>query len=206
MLFESGGMRESYSSGIANVLMQYGLFFDYVSGISAGSSTTVNYLSRDIIRTKHSFVDDVNDPDFGGIRTFMQGKGFFSAEYIYEIAGQSDGTIPFDFETFERNPAECVIGAFNADTGEMRYWDKSQLDSLEKMMRVVRASSTLPVIMPAINIEGHTYVDGGLQDSIPLAEAQRRGYEKFFVVATRPRDYRKSEPTPMNLYAARMLV
>ena len=79
LIFEGGGMRASYSSAMANVLLENGIFFDNVYGLSAGASNTVNYVSRDIDRTKRSFVDFVEDPDFGGINTLLQHKGFFHA-------------------------------------------------------------------------------------------------------------------------------
>lgn len=76
LIFEGGGMRASFTSGIVNTLLENELYFNYIAGISAGSSCTLNYLSRDKKRTKASFVDFVKDPEFGGWRTFLRGKGF----------------------------------------------------------------------------------------------------------------------------------
>ncbi len=84
LIFEGGGMRASYTAGILNNLLENEIYFDYVAGISAGSSHSVNYLSRDIERAKRSFVDLVMDPQFGGWRSFFTGEGYFRAQYIYE--------------------------------------------------------------------------------------------------------------------------
>ena len=70
LIIEGGGMRASYTAGAMATLLQRGINFGRVYGISAGSSHAVNYLSRDIPRTKASFVDLVDDPDFGGIGLF----------------------------------------------------------------------------------------------------------------------------------------
>ena len=71
LIFEGGGMRASYTSGILNNLLEQNLYFDYVTGISAGSSNAVNYLSRDTERARKSFVDLVKDPNFGGWGKFI---------------------------------------------------------------------------------------------------------------------------------------
>ena len=40
LAFEGGGYRETFSAGIATVLMDVGIRFGYVCGVSAGSSNT----------------------------------------------------------------------------------------------------------------------------------------------------------------------
>ncbi len=50
LIFEGGGMRASYTAGVVNTLLENELYFDFVAGISAGASHSVNYLSRDPIK------------------------------------------------------------------------------------------------------------------------------------------------------------
>ena len=52
LIFEGGGMRAAFSCGISNTLLENGIYFDYVVGLSAGSSMTVNYIAMDKVRTK----------------------------------------------------------------------------------------------------------------------------------------------------------
>ena len=196
LIFEGGGMRASYTCAVANVLIENEIFFDNVYGLSAGASNTVNYVSRDTDRIRRSFVELVNDPNFGGVDTFLQHKGYFSADYIYREAGMPGAFLPFDFETFCANPAKVTIESFNRDTGESVYWTKDDMPELEDLMVRVRASSTLPIVMPAPKIDGQHYYDGGLGEGAGflLPRAQRDGFEKFFIIRTRPKDYRKQIP------------
>ncbi|NLW14119.1 MAG: patatin family protein, partial [Trueperella sp.] len=94
------------------------------------------------------------------------------------------------------NPADVRIGSFNSVTGETRYWTKADLDEPAKLMRAVRASSTMPVIMPPTEIRGELHVDGAIGESggIPLDAAEEAGFERFVIVLTQPRDYVKSRP------------
>ena len=200
LIFEGGGMRASYTAAVVVTLLEQQLYFSKVYGISAGSSHVVNYASRDIPRAKASFVDLVNDPKFGGMKTFLQGKGFFNAHYLYEgnvenLVGTGD-VFEFDLDAFLSNPAEVHIEGFDWDTGETIAWTKKDMQTLRDIMLRVRASSTMPIFMPPVTFGGRTYMDGGMGSSwgILLDAARRDGFKRFFVVRTQPRGYRKKEP------------
>lgn len=199
LVFEGGGMRNAYTAAVVSELLAEGLFFDHVSGISAGSSHVCNYVSRDAARSHGTFVDIVDDPEFGGLSHFRKGEGLFHAEYIYERIAEPEGTMPFDIDTFVANPATTRVGAFNASRGEMRWFGKEDMSTLETLGPAVRASSTLPILMPPVIIDGDTYVDGALgpNGGVPLDAPMRDGYSKFLVVATRPRNYVKGAMRPV---------
>lgn len=199
LMFEGGGMRASYTSAMAVTLIEQRIDFDFVCGLSAGASNTVNYLSGDAARTRRSFVDLVREPQFGDWRTFVRGKGLFSAEWIYQEAGRPGGALPFDMDAFLRNPAELAIQAFDRDSGETVVWHKGDMPELDDVTVRVRASSTLPVAMPPVVIDGRTYYDGGLGrgGGIPLQLALDAGYTRVFAVLTRPRGFRKGAPNAM---------
>lgn len=192
LIFEGGGMRASYTAGILNVLLENQIYFDYVAGISAGSSHCANYLSRDTLRAKRSFVDLVLDPKFGGWKTFVQGKGYFSAQYIYEETSYPEASLPFDFNTFMANPAKLRIGAFDCSEGELVYFSKDDIQTMQDLMKIVRASSSLPIFMPPTYFRDHCYVDGGICGGIALDIARKDGMKKFFVILTREKGYRKN--------------
>ena len=197
LIFEGGGMRASYTAGVVTTLLERELSFPKVYGISAGASHTVNYVSRDIERSRASFTDLVRDPEFGGVDSFLSGRGFFNAHHLYEgiaedLAG-TDEVMAFDFETFLANKAEVHIEGFDWETGETVAWTKADMPTMRDMMLRVRASSTMPLFMPPTTIDGRTYMDGGMGTSwgICLDAARRDGFERFFIVRTQPRGYRK---------------
>ena len=195
LVFEGGGMRAAHTSAVVQELIANELWFDWVGGISAGATNTINYASRDAARAATSFIDMSEDPNFGSWRTWVRGKGVFNAEYIYEHAGLPEADLRYDFATFQANPARLVLVGFDAVTGQTRWWDRSDMGTLADLMVRVRASSTMPVLMPPVTIDGEVYVDGALGPAggIPLDAAREDGYEKFLVVLTRPRDYVKPQ-------------
>ena len=194
LLFEGGSMRAAYTCAVAAELLEQGVFFDNVYGVSAGSSNTVNYVSRDIERTVNSFTEFVRMENIGDWKTFLMHKGMFNAHYIYQEAGLPDGPMPFDFKTFEANPANVTIAAFERDTGRDLFFRKDEMRTLGEVMLRVRASSTIPVFMPPPKINGQACYDGGFAEGggLPLGRIRDDGFEHVFVVRTRKRGFRKS--------------
>lgn len=195
LIFEGGGMRASFTSAAVVELLAAGIHVDWVGGISAGASNTVNYLTRDAVRARTSFVEFAADPQMGNVGTWLRGKGLFNARYIYEDSCYPGRALPFDFATYRANPARMAIGSFRMSDGEMVYWGKDDTPDLPSLMRRVRASSTMPVLMPPVTIDGVDYLDGALGPTggFALDAARAAGYRKFLVVLTRPRSYVKPQ-------------
>lgn len=204
LILEGGGMRATYSAGMLAVLIEKGVWFPYITGISAGTTLLVNYVLRDVARLRASFIDAARDPNFAGVKHFIKGKGFFNAQYMYEEMIYPGELLAVDWQTWEASDVEFCIGAFNQDTGEMKYWHRQDVTNLRDLGRVCRASSSLPILMPPTYIDGKGYVDGGVVDSFGIEQAKRNGYEKFVVVPTHVRGYRR-EPAKENLLYKKIL-
>jgi predicted patatin/cPLA2 family phospholipase len=194
LIFEGGGMRASATAGVVVTLLEQGIFFKDVYGISAGSSHTVNYISRDLRRSRESFVEFMGTPGVSGLGSFVHGKGYFNSDLIYQQGGAPDGPLPFDFDTFMNSTSDMHIEAYNATHNCTVRWNKGCVNDLHDVMTRVQASSTLPFFMPPVNLDGDVYFDGGLGDSwgIALHSAMEDGYTRFFIVRTQERGYRKS--------------
>lgn len=193
LIFEGGGMRAAYTAAAVTELVREQVFLDWVAGISAGCSNMANYISRDPVRSRRSFVELVRDPNLGNLRTWIRGEGLFNSDYIYQHTSDPGQLLAYDWDTFATNPAEFRIGAFRADDGEEVYWGREDIKVPGDFLTRVQASSTMPIFMPPVQIDGQTYVDGALGPTggIALDAAKEAGYEKFLVILTRGRDYVK---------------
>lgn len=195
LVFEGGGYRAGYTAGMSDVLLEQGIYFPFVCGVSAGASNTINYLSRDRHRVRWAFVDLPGDPQAGGMRTALAGKGYINADYLYR--GLVDqGAAPFDWQTFSANPAHMRIQAFERDTGRTVTWGTDDMHDMYELIDRVRASSTLPGLMHPLELDGQVLLDGGLGRGagLPLWLAESEGFDKFLFLATRPKGYRKKSP------------
>ncbi|MDR1087802.1 MAG: patatin family protein [Coriobacteriales bacterium] len=196
LIFEGGGTRAAHTAGVLNTLLDNGIYFKDVFGISAGSSHTINYVSRDTVRARASFVEFMGLPGIAGARQFLRGKGYFNAEDIYQRSGLADGLLPFNYDAFMASPSEMHIAAYQVDTGATATWTRADVHSIHDLMNYVQASSSMPIAMPIVRFGGHLYYDGGLGSNwgIALDEARALGYTRFFVVCTQEKGYRKKKP------------
>lgn len=200
LAFEGGGYRDSFTAGIANVLLVANLNFGYVCGVSAGASNTVDYTSRDQRRVREAFMTDNAARNAVGLRSLAHGTGWFNADALYEGAVQT-GALPFDWQAFCENPADVCIQAFAAQTGESVRFRKRDMTCAVRLMDMVRASSTLPGAMIPQPVDGTVYYDGGLGvgAGLPVCLAQDDGYRRVFFLSTREKGYRKHRPGPAQL-------
>lgn len=190
LIFEGGGMRNSYTAPMISKLVAEEVQFGWVGGVSAGAVHALNFASRDGERARKGLTDFVSERDFGGLRSLVRGTGYLNGQFIYEEYGD---VLPFDFDTFRLTTEEVHVEAVRADTGETRVWTRADLNTPEDVNVAARASSTLPVLMKMRVIDGAPYVDGALGASggLLIDAARTAGYSRFLVVLTRPRDYVK---------------
>ena len=202
LVFESGGMRGAYTAGLVRVMLEAGLSFPWVGGISAGCTNTCNFVSRDTWRTREAYLGLTTDPQAGGWGSFVTGKGYFNSEHIYLHTSAPDESIPFDWETFAASPATVRLGAFRCDTGEEVYWGLEDVDEMADLLPRCQASSSMPLLMPIVRIDGAPYLDGALGPTGGFATdaAAADGYERMLVVSTRPPGYRKPDEKRPGLY------
>lgn len=65
-----------------------------------------------------------------------------------------------------------------------------------RLMKICRASCSMPLLTPIVNIDDTPYLDGGLADSVPIRRAQEMENEKIVVILTKNRGYRKKVVSP----------
>ncbi|BDA63814.1 patatin-like phospholipase family protein [Actinomyces capricornis] len=193
LIFEGGGMRGAYTAALVRVMLEAGLSFPWVGGISAGCTHTCNFVSRDTWRTREAFVSLAADPRAGGWGSFLRGRGYFNSEYIYEHTSAPQEALPFDWPSFSSSASTVRIGALRCDTGRSVYWGLEDMPAMGDLLVRARASSSMPVLMPMVRIDGVPYMDGALGPTggFALDAARGAGYERFLVVMTRPRGYVK---------------
>lgn len=186
LVLEGGSLRCMFSAGVTDVMMNNGLPFDGVFGVSAGALTGVNFVSGQPGRTARVNLDYVNDKRYLGIRSLLLHKSIFNFDFLFgEISKE---LIPFDWDAFENSPCEFTAVATNCVTGRPMYCEKS---SCSDIYAAVRASASMPLLAPMVTVEGAPCLDGGVSVSIPYQKALDEGYEKIVVVTTREHGFRK---------------
>lgn len=186
LILEGGTFRPIFSAGVMDALLEEGLMFDYVIGVSAGITNGVSYLSRQKGRNLSVLTHYRNDRRYIGMRNFFKCRSLFGLDFIYEEVPQTYE--PFDWETFHAYTGTALVGVTNTRTGESEYKDAMALD---KRCTMLRATCAIPFFFPAIEIDGVPYYDGGIRDPIPIRKAMADGQSRHLIVLTRPQGYQK---------------
>lgn len=188
LILEGGAVRGVFTSGVLDYLMEKDLYFSHVVGVSAGTCNGVNYVSRQIERTKKCMIHQEDEYDYYmGIRKFIKEKSLLNMDMIFDKFPNE--IFPFDYDTYFNSDIYTEWVTTNCLTGKAEYMDSK--DSKEQLMKICRASSSMPLISPIVNIDGIPYLDGGLSDSIPIRRAMKYGNKKMVIVLTKNKGYRK---------------
>lgn len=191
LILEGGGMRGIYTAGVLDAFLDENIEFSSIYGVSAGSCHAGSFISKQRGRALRASIDYLDNPDYSSVRSFMTTGNFFGVDMLYsQIPNVYE---PFDYETFRNYKGRFYAVVTDVDTGEARYL---RVTDMEKQMWMIRASSSLPMISKTLVIKGHSYLDGGIADSIPIRRSISAGNVKNVVILTRDASYRK-EPNGM---------
>ena len=187
LVLEGGAVRGVFTAGVLDYLREQNMQFHYVVGVSAGSCNAVDYVSGQRGRTKECFIpsDKAN--------RCLSGMNFFRKKYLYDMDKAfidfPEEIYPFDFKRFFASPITCEIVTTNCLTGQAEYMQNKE--ERAALMNICRASSSMPLVSPMVQLNGTPYLDGGLSDSIPLKRSMEIGNNKNIVILTRNAKYRK---------------
>ena len=142
--------------------------------------------------TRGIFPDEQYGKYIYGIRDTIRTKSMMNMDLIFDRFPNE--LIPFDFDTYFSSPMNCELVTTNCLTGKAEYM--SEEEDRDRLMKICRAASSMPLLTPIVNIEDVPYLDGGLADSVPIRRAKEIGNEKIVVVLTKNAGYRKKVLSP----------
>ena len=182
-------MRGMFTAGVTDVLMEEGVCFDGMAGISAGAVFGCNVKSGQIGRTIRYNKKYSRDPRFGSFRSWITTGDYFGVDFCYRtIPRELD---PFDQKAFQENPMEFYVGATDVNSGRCLFHkceDGGDVDT-----KWMQASASMPLVSRPVVIDGHELLDGGIVCSVPYQVMEENGYDRNVIILTRPADYVKKK-------------
>lgn len=186
IILEGGTFRPIFSAGVMDALLDEDIMFPYMIGVSAGICDGFSYISKQKERNLRILMNHRNDKRYLGAGNLLKEKSLFGLNFVYDTIPNK--LYPFDWKTFHEYKGRIRVGVTNAWTGKVEYKDGMKLD---KRCTMLRATCAIPLVFPAIYVDGKPYYDGGLADPIPIRKSIKDGNEKNLIVLTRPEGYKK---------------
>ena len=189
LVLEGGGLRGVFTCGVLDCFMDHGIRFPFTVGVSAGACNGLSYMSGQRGRAKSSNIDLMEKHHYVGFKYLLTQGCIMDFKLLFEDFPEK--IIPYNYDAYFSNPDRFVMVTTNCLTGKAEYFEEKT--SAERIMSIVRASSSLPYVTKITYVDGMPMLDGGIADSIPVEYAMSQGYEKLVVVLTRNYGYRKKE-------------
>lgn len=189
LVLEGGGLRGVFTCGVLDCFMDHGVRFPFIVGTSAGACNGLSYMSGQRGRARCSNIDLMDKYHYVGFKYLLTQGCIMDYKLLFEDFPEK--IIPYDYEAYFSNPTRFVMVTTNCLTGKAEYLEEKS--SADRVMSIVRASSSLPFVTKITYVDGVPMLDGGIVDSIPVKYALEQGYEDIVVVLTRNKGYRKKE-------------
>lgn len=150
-----GGVKGFAHLGVLKALEEKGIEADILAGVSAGAIVG-SFIAAGKKPTE--VMELINENDFFDFAKLgIPDRGFFTLGNMTENLEKSLGV-----KTFEELKIPFYVGAANIEKARMEYFSKGEL------VKVIQASSSIPVLFSPVEINGELYVDGGLFENLPV--------------------------------------
>jgi predicted patatin/cPLA2 family phospholipase len=189
LVLEGGGMRGVFTCGVLDNFMDRGIEFPYAIGVSAGACNGLSYMSRQRGRARFSNIDLLEKYRYIGFRHLLTKRNIMDFDLLFNKFPTE--IIPYDYEAYAARRAIYEMVTTDCTTGEACYFREQQ--SPQRIIDIVKASSSLPFVTPISYVDGRPMLDGGISDSVPVRRAMELGYDNLCVVLTRNSGYRKKQ-------------
>lgn len=188
LILEGGGMRGVFTCGVLDNFMDRKIRFPYTIGVSAGACNGLSFMSNQRGRAKFSNIDLLEKYDYIGLKYLFTKRNIMDFDLLFHTFPNE--IIPYDYDGYAACPERYEMVTTSCETGKACYYEEKK--NPERIIDIVKASSSLPFVCPIAYVDGMPMLDGGIADSIPLLRARSLGYTHNLVVLTRNRGYRKS--------------
>ena len=191
LIIEGGGRRGIFAAGVLDRLAQNNI------SISSGAQAALNFVAGQSERTKQIIIPQKEGFTGVGLKKMFGGD---LKKMVYEYPY---GRLPFDFKAFFESDIITEIVATDCATGLPEYFREKSDET--RLMDILRASCSLPVLYSKVKIDGKEYLDGSIADALPYERAFSQGCDKLLVVMSKPvteqaTDYNRYRRTMQMVY------
>jgi len=202
LVLGGGAARGFAHIAVLELIEEMGIPIDMIAGVSAGAIVgglyAAGYSPAMILETLEgrdwaSFFQDRPVSPFlnrgdelplalsvgysGGAMILDLGRGYSTGQRAYELFKSLTIKIP-SYSDFDDLPIPFRAGAVEVPSGKFTFLGNGDL------AEAIRASMSIQGVFEPFNIDGKSYVDGGLLNNVPIREVREMGFD--IVIAVDP--------------------
>lgn len=200
LICEGGGTKAAYTCGVLKCFLENNIEFPYAAGISAGAEVLLPFISKQPDRLFITSVDAACDSKSIGLYPLFTERGLFGIKYVCNFI---EKRAPLNYEAFMASKTQLDIGVYNCDTNKVEYFSKEHFDATEQ--RLMIASCSLFILNRPLQFKGHSYMDAGLVDMIPIEQSIRRGMDKHVFISTKEENFVRKPAGKYQIQLAKLL-
>jgi len=185
LVLEGGGTRTFYSAGVFDALIDAGILFPYIIGVSAGAANATSYISWQKNRNRIIAEQYVSRPEYFSKRNMLRHQSVFGFDYIFQDIPKKH--VFFDQKTFDTADVRFLAGAMDCNDGQTVWFEKE--DMKDGNFAALRASCSFPGITKMIKHKGYVLLDGGISCPIPIEQSIADGNTFHVIILTRNQGY-----------------
>jgi NTE family protein len=216
LVLGGGSMKGAFQVGVIQAVLENGFQPDMIYGISVGALNSTflaheagrqikdggqirwELVSRKLLEfwvkniTHPSDISTLRSRVSLGVSTLMSRfEGLLDTTPLHNLISRN-----IDIKLLRNAAVKLKVGAVNIESGEMKYVTPEN----NRFLDYVRASSAIPMLMPAIDIDDDFYLDGGLREVLPIRQAIEDGATEIVLIACHsPHLYQPEGLNPRNL-------
>ncbi len=196
IVLSGGGAKGSYQIGVWRALRELGISYEIVCGTSVGALNGLFFTTGEYALAKYIWSTIQLEDILKGTDAYFLEKSKTIIPYIghYLFKGSFDNTplkkLACELIDLKKLRKSSIRFGIVTTSLPSLYPVKVEVNQLEedKICSFLLASSALFPAFPTIQIEGQTYMDGGLFDNLPIDFALEMGADQIFAIGLKKGD------------------
>ncbi|MGG7668448.1 MULTISPECIES: patatin family protein [Yersinia] len=184
LVCEGGGQRGIFTAGVLDEFQRARFNpFDLMIGTSAGAQNLSAFICDQPGYARRVITRYTTSANFFNPLRFVRGGHLIDLDWLVNITSEQ---LPLAIDHAEKhlsNGREFLMCACRSDDFTPTYIAPNR----ENWLPAIKASSAIPgFYRSGVEMDGISYLDGGISDAIPVEEAHRRGADTIVVIRTVP--------------------
>ncbi|WP_380184606.1 patatin family protein [Kalamiella sp. sgz302252] len=184
LVCEGGGQRGIFTAGVLDEFQRADFNpFDLLIGTSAGAQNLSAFICKQPGYARRVITRYTTSKLFFSPLRFVRGGHLIDLDWLVETTAKEFPLAMAAGEKAFAEGREFYMCACRSDDYTPGYF----APSAENWLNIIKASSAIPgMYRPGVDLDGISYLDGGISDAVPVREAARRGANTIVVIRTVP--------------------